>query len=187
VDRFRGGDRRAFDELVLRYQDRVYALCVRWLGETESAEELAQDVFVALFRALPGFRGEAQLSTWIFKVTLNHCRNRRLHRMRRGHGRHDPIGPVGDDEAPGREVVDDGAAADRGTHHREASELVHEALAGLDDEHREIVLLRDVEELSYEEISAILELPLGTVKSRIHRARAELAVLLVRRGVGRSA
>ncbi len=181
VERFRAGDRAAFNEIVLRYQDRVHTLCYRWLGDAPTAEETAQDVFLALFRSLGSFRGEARLSTWIFKVTLNHCRNRRLHRSRRGWGRTESLGPTGSDDIPERQIADDGPGADAGTTTREAQALVTAALDRLDDDHRQILLLRDVEDLSYDEIADILELPRGTVKSRIHRARAELAAVLARK------
>ncbi len=97
VDRFQHGDHRAFDEIVRRYQDRVFTLCRRWLDDAQSAEETAQDVFIALYRSLPGFRGESQLSTWVFKVTLNHCKNHRMYRTRRGYRRHESLGPQPDD------------------------------------------------------------------------------------------
>ena len=182
VARFRDGDRVAFGEIVRRYQDRVYTLCCRWLGEPESAEEIAQDVFLALFRSLGGFRGEARLSTFIFKVTLNHCRNKCLHRQRRGFGRHEPLGVAVEPDGPERDVADDaGVKPDAGLDAREAADLVARALDVLDEDHRQIVILRDVEDLSYDEIAEILELPRGTVKSRLHRARAELATALGRR------
>lgn len=182
VDRFRGGDRRAFDEIVHRYRDRVYTLCLRWLDDPEGAEEIAQDVWIALFRSLPSFRGEAQLSTWIFKVTVNHCKNRRSYRRRRGWGRTEALGPSRDEEdVPERQIADEGAQTDLRVHSKEAERLVGEALAALDEDHRQVLLLRDVEDLAYEDIAEILDIPRGTVKSRIHRARAELASVLARR------
>lgn len=180
VERFKKGDRHAFHEIVVRYQDRVYTLCFRWLGDAPTAEETAQDVFLALYRSLANFRGDSQLSTWIFKVTLNHCKNRRLHRSRRGWGRTESLGPRPEEEGPERQIASDGPGADHGTDSREARALVSAALERLDDDHKQILLLRDVEDLSYEEIADILELPRGTVKSRIHRARAELATVLGR-------
>lgn len=183
VERFCRGDRTAFDELVSRYQSRVYSLCYRWLSDAELAEETAQDVFVAAFRALGGFRGESSFSTWVFRIAVNHCRNARLHRMRRAWGRHESFdGAPEDDDAPTRQIADEDAQmADRGLHRREAGTLVQAALAELDDEHRQVLILRDVEDLAYEDIADILDLPRGTVKSRIHRARAELAQKLARR------
>jgi RNA polymerase sigma-70 factor, ECF subfamily len=183
VSRFQGGDRRAFDAIVMRYQARIYSLCFRWLSDAQAAEEQAQDVFVAAFRALGNFRNECSLSTWLFRIAVNHCRNQRLYRMRRAYGRHETFdAPREDDEAPMRQLADEDAPlADRGLHSREAGSLVQAALAELDEEHRQILILRDVEDLAYEEIADILDLPRGTVKSRIHRARAELAQKLARR------
>ena len=183
VDRFQHGDHRSFDEIVRRYQDRVYTLCRRWLDDAQSAEETAQDVFIALYRSLPGFRGESQLSTWVFKVALNHCKNHRMYRTRRGYRRHDSLGPQPDD-APERQLPDPQASSDSTVHRAEAEGLVSSALAQLDEDHRQILLLRDVEDLPYDEIADILDLPRGTVKSRIHRARAELAAILGRK-IGR--
>ena len=183
VKRFREGDRHAYSEIVRRYQDRVYTQCFRWLGNRSVAEEVAQDVFIALFRSLPKFRGESKLSTWIYRVVTNHCKNRRLYRQRRAHDRHEPLeGPrPEDDDAPRRQLADDRPGADASLHQSEAEELVRDALARLDEDQRRIIVLRDVQDLSYEEISDILGVPRGTVKSRIHRARTQLASVLSRR------
>jgi RNA polymerase sigma-70 factor (ECF subfamily) len=176
----RAGDRRAFGQLVTRYQDRVYGLCLRWLGDAETAEDVAQDVFLALYRTLPDFRGEARLSTYVFRACINHCRNRRVQRLRRAWERHDPlIAPDGTHT----ELPD---PSERGTdasaHAAEAQRIVASALDTLDDELRAIILLRDVQDLDYDEIADVLEIPRGTVKSRLHRARSELASALLARG-----
>lgn len=181
VRRFQGGDRAAFSDIVQRYQDRVFTLSLRWMGDRQIAEEVAQDVFVALYRSLDRFRGESRLSTWIFRVTVNHCKNRRLYRKRRKMQQHEPLeGTRSEDEGPVRQLPADGPGTDRMVHMSEAERLLQEALERLDESHRTIVVLRDVEDLSYEEIAQILELPKGTVKSRLHRARAELARVLSR-------
>jgi RNA polymerase sigma-70 factor (ECF subfamily) len=188
VSRFQRGERQAFEGIVLRYQARIYSLCLRWLGEPEVAEEVAQDVFVALFRSLPTFRGDSSLSTFVFRIAVNHCKNKRVYRHRRAHGRHDALGPAGTDEdLPERDVADETAATDRGTIQGEAARIVTRALAELDDDHRQILVLRDVDDLSYEEIADLLDLPRGTVKSRIHRARAELASVVARLAPGAGA
>ncbi len=180
VARFVAGERAAFGEIVRRYRDPVFATCARWLGDQAVAEEVAQDVFVAAFRALPKFRGESSLSTWIFRVAVNHCKNRRLYRHRRAHGRHEPLeGPL-DDDAPVREFPAPGPGTDAGAHRQQARALVSDALAQLDEDQRAIVLLRDLDDLDYDQISAILGIPRGTVKSRLHRARTRLARILAR-------
>lgn len=176
VKRFKDGDRSAYNEIVRRYQNRVFSMCFRWMGDRSIAEEVAQDVFLALFRALDRFRGDAKLSTWIFRVTVNHCKNRSLYRQRRGKGRHVTIdGDMRDDDSPKRQIAAEGPGTDVSVHRSEAEELLHEGLAALDEDQRRIIILRDINDLSYDEIAKILKLPKGTVKSRLHRARGELA------------
>ncbi len=124
VRRFKEGDRAAYSELVVRYQNRVFGMCLRWMGNRAVAEEVAQDVFLALYKALSRFRGDAQLSTWVYRVTVNHCKNRDLYRRRRAHGRHESFDGAPDDaDVPTKQYADDGAHADAQTHQTEASEL----------------------------------------------------------------
>ena len=174
VQRFKNGDRSAFSELVDRHQNRVYSLCFRWMGNRQAAEEVAQDVFVSLFRALGRFRGEAKFSTWLYRITVNHCKNQRLYQDRRAHSKHDSMDAQHDD-APVRQLVSPDRGADRTALQSDAERMLQSGLSALDEEHRQIILMRDLEDMSYEEIASILELPKGTVKSRLHRARAELA------------
>ncbi|MBW1880243.1 MAG: sigma-70 family RNA polymerase sigma factor [Deltaproteobacteria bacterium] len=182
VRRFKEGDRQAYAEIVRRYQHRVYGLCLRWMADEHIAEEVAQDVFVALFKALARFRGDAKLSTWIYRVVINHCKNRRLYHKRRHRDRHDPLEGTRDDEdGPGRQLASSGPGSDAGLHRSEAEVLVREALEQLDEQQRHIIVLRDIEDLSYEEIGELMGVPRGTVKSRLHRARAHLARVLSRR------
>jgi RNA polymerase sigma-70 factor, ECF subfamily len=178
VRRFKEGDRSAYAEIVRRYQDRVYTMCLRWMKDPHIAEEVAQDVFLALFRALDRFRGDAQLSTWIYRVVINHCKNRRLYRQRRHTNKHEPLEGTRNDDMPDRQIPSDGPGTDALTHLTEAQLLVQEGLEKLDEEQRQIIVLRDLQDLSYDEIGGILDLPRGTVKSRLHRARAQLAAVL---------
>ena len=157
-------------------------MCLRWMGDRQIAAEVAQDVFLALFKALSGFRGDARLSTWIYRVTVNHCKNRDLYRRRRGHGRHESVdGSTADDDAPVKQFASDGPETDAHARQMEARDALQAGLDALDEEQRRIIVLRDIEDLSYEEIAGILDLPKGTVKSRLHRARNELARRLGRR------
>ena len=181
VERFKGGDRRAFDEIVRRYQHRVFTLALRWMGNEQVATEVSQDVFLALFRSLHGFRGDAQLSTWIYRVVVNHCKNRRLYRRRRKMDRHEPLeGDRGDDDGPKRQIAGDGPGPDQAVHQSDAERMIREALEQLPEDQRAIIVMRDVEDLAYEEIGDLLGLPRGTVKSRLHRARVHLARVLAR-------
>jgi len=180
VSRFKEGERTVFSEIVQRYQDRVYSVCLRWMRDRQLAEDVAQDVFVALYRSLETFRGDSQLSTWIYRVAVNHCKNRRVYRARRHLDQHEGLDgdPVGD--AQPRELASDGPSTDAGVIADQTKALLWAALDQLDEEQRAIIVLRDVQDLSYEEIADILELPRGTVKSRLHRARSHLASVLAR-------
>ena len=180
VARVRSGDARAFSDIVMRYQDRVYRLCLRTLGDPITSEDMAQEVFLSLYRSLGDFRGECSLSTFIFRVTLNHCRNRRGYQQRRAWDRHEPLEGTGPEDGPSRELPDEKSGTDAATHRSEAVEILYDALGRMDETAREIIVLRDIEDLDYDEIAEILSLPRGTVKSRLHRARAELARVLGR-------
>ncbi len=178
VDRFKAGDTHAFSHIVRRYQDRVYSLCKRWMGDAAVAEEVAQDVFIALYRSLARFRGESSLSTWIYRVAVNHCKNKRLYRNRRRMDRHEPLEGRERDDAPQRQFAAPGRGTDARTERSQAEQLIHQALEVLSEEHRQVIVLRDIQDLDYHEIAEILDLPRGTVKSRLHRARTELARVL---------
>lgn len=180
VRRFKAGDRSAYALLVSRYQNRVFTLCLRWIGHRQVAEETAQDVFLALYRSLANFRGESKVSTWIYRVAVNHCKNRRLYRRRRAHDRHDPLEGPDRDDAPPRQLAGKGPGTDVSIHRSEAERVIHDALDKMEDSFSTIIVLRDIENLSYDEIATILDLPKGTVKSRLHRARAELAKIVSR-------
>ncbi|MDF1564753.1 MAG: sigma-70 family RNA polymerase sigma factor [Deltaproteobacteria bacterium] len=174
IARIRQGDERAFSELVSAYQDRIFSLSLRMMGSREEAEDLTQEVFVALYQHLGQFRGEAQLSTWIFRVTRNRCLNRLKYLGRRSAGKVTPL-----DSVPARNLAESsGRSPTQPDQHLEGLQLqetVEAALLELGEEQRMMVLLRDVEGLAYEEIAEICERPVGTVKSRLHRARLALA------------
>ncbi len=179
VARIRRGDERAFAELVRGHQDRVFDLLFRMIGDREEAEDLAQEVFVAVHGAVGKFRGESRLSTWIFRVAKNHCLNRIKYLGRRGKdGRN-----VNLEDAPELADLDEDQEEkrpDRILEQRQVASLLKRAMAELSEEHRLLVVLRDVEGLSYEEIMDITDQPEGTVKSRLHRARAHLATIVAK-------
>jgi len=175
--RLRHGDERAFVELVKAHQDRVFDLVFRMLGDREEALDLSQEIFVSVHAAVGRFRGEARLSTWIFRVAKNHCLNRLKYLSRRERGRSTEISNV--PEA----VLERNAPSERpdeAVSIRETRTMVQRAIAELDEEHRLLVVLRDVEGLSYHEIAAITDQPEGTVKSRLHRARAALSEIVAK-------
>ena len=181
VARCKKGQPAAFDELVRRYQDRVFNLAFRFLREREVAEEIAQDVFVAIFKHVEGFQGQSKFSTWLFRIVANHCHNKSKYLRRRTHKLTESIvEPVEThDGEMKRELPDEpGRNPEDLAARRKLNDAIQDAISHLDEDHRVIVLLRDVEDMSYEEIGAVLGLPEGTVKSRLHRARNELRTRL---------
>jgi RNA polymerase sigma-70 factor (ECF subfamily) len=178
VRRLRDRDEKAFRHLVDEYGERITNLLYRMLGNRAEAEDLAQEVFVSVFKSIDSFRGESKLSTWLYRVAINHSKNRVKYLARR-HDRQ--TGPLDEDaehlrESQGGQAIGGAriAAPDRALEHAELQRAIAAAVAELEEDHREVILLRDVEELSYEEICEITGLPEGTVKSRLHRARLAL-------------
>lgn len=165
VARLRQGDRHAFEELVIAYQHRVFGVALRMLGNRAEAEEIAQETFLRAHRALPDFRGEARLQTWLYAIASRLCLNRLASPDRRL--------VRGDDEALAAAPSDEPSAAAR-LERAERDAAVREAIAALPEERRIVVVLRDLEGLSYEEIGEVLGLEPGTVRSRLHRARLDL-------------
>lgn len=172
ISRARGGDREAFGELVEQYRDNVYRLAYRMCGNAYDADEAAQEAFVAAWRALPNFRGDAKFSTWLYRLTTNAA----IDVMRR-EKRHQT---VGDGEMV--DLADDADSPQETVERTEQQEAVQKALSTLSEEYREVLLLRYMEELDYAEIAEVLQLPSGTVKSRINRAKAALKTALLKSG-----
>ena len=178
--RLRDRDERAFRELVDAHRDRVFNITYRMLGNRAEAEDVAQEVFIAVFKTIDAFREESKFSTWLYRVTVNHCKNRIKYLARRHERDRDELdeaSPSANNAALGPTK---GVRPDRALEGAQMEVLLQEAIASLDEEHRTVVILRDVEELSIEEICDITGLPDGTVKSRLHRARAALRKKLAR-------
>ncbi len=184
VERLKRRDEAAFNQFVLLYQQRVFSLLARMVGNREEARDVAQDVFLTVFKNIDSFRGDSKLSTWLYRVAVNHCKNRIKYLDRRSVKKHDEI-----DDAREGAVSDGGAVGGRPARPDEAAQgneleaVVRRALSSLEAEHRELIVLRDLEGLAYEEIVTITGLPDGTVKSRLHRARAALKDA-IERGAG---
>ena len=180
VARAQGGDLSAFDQLVLQHQGMVYAVALRMLGNTDDAREVAQDAFVRAYRGIGTFRLEAKLSTWLVSITMNLCRNRRRWWARRRRvvvaSLDDPL-ETGEGTV-GQEVADPAPNPAETAQRRELQQRVMQTLQLLDEPFRSVIVLRDVQGYSYEEIAQMLHCQVGTVKSRINRARFQLRALL---------
>ena len=177
IERLAQRDERAFNELVELYETRVFRLVLRMLGRRDEAEDMAQEVFVQIFKAVSTFRGDSKLSTWIYRVSVNLCKNRMKYLARRHSEGEDELEPVAErtalDEAKGV-TFGDIAQPDRMVEGYQIERVVQQCIAELEPDFREVLILRDLEDLSYEELSEITGLPDGTVKSRLHRARSML-------------
>lgn len=160
------GDSAAFTVLVRRHERRVYSVALRMLGRPEDASDASQDAFLTAFTKLDRFRGEAAFSTWLHRVTVNACYD-----ILRKRTRQPLLHAAGDDPRPPEQGPPAPDHADRVAVALDAAE----ALGRVPEEFRAALILADVEDLPYEEISQILQVPLGTVKSRVHRGRIALA------------
>jgi len=180
IERIKSGETEAYGELVQKYQDRLFNTCWRICGHLEDARDLTQEAFLKGYDKLPSFRDQSSFYTWIYRVAVNlalsHRRTTRRRRLVTG-----DAGIAGTQaeqlaERPARESDDaPGHAADQA----ELQQAIAHALQELDDEHRAVVVLRDIEGFDYLEISRILEIPSGTVKSRLHRARMTLRAAIL--------
>jgi RNA polymerase sigma-70 factor (ECF subfamily) len=181
IERLVARDERAFSAFVRAYERRVFALVLRMIGNRAEAEDLAQEVFVQVFKAIASFRGESKLSTWVFRIAVNLCKNRGKYLRVRHAGEQDSIDAIADRTELGAAKGSNVAQVERPDEMMagmQVERIVERSIMQLDPTFRECLVLRDVEELSYEEIGAITGLAEGTVKSRIHRGRAQLKELV---------
>jgi len=183
VRRCIAGDASAWEEIVQTYNRRIYNICYRFAGSSNDAEDLTQEVFIKMYRTLGSYDpGKGAFVTWVTTITRNllvdHFRKTKQDRitdsMDTAPSEHEDAQPFSE------QIQDHSAPPDDAVRSREVSEAVHEALGKLSPELREAVILRDLQDMDYKEIAAVLRVPEGTVKSRINRGRAELARLLQR-------
>ena len=181
VERCLKGDERAFEELLAKYRTPVYSICFRMVKNHSDAEDLAQDVFIRTFNVLDRYNPSYPFSSWLYRITSNLC----IDFIRR---RKDGVVSI-DEPVPGsegemsRQIPADTVEPDRDMENREMMEVLSEAISQLPEHYRIIVILRHQEELSYEEISDNLGIPLGTVKARIHRARNMIKEIFMKKGL----
>jgi len=169
VERCRAGDEAAFTELVDRYKDLVFGLVVRLVGDRQRAEDLAQEAFLRIHRGLPYFRGEASLSTWIYRIVVNLCAQER--------GRRAPEVSLDERSDTGR-LRAEPSQADRSFSDLELKDRLSKALDQLPDNYRVLVAAHYLDGVQYETLAEALDLPLGTVKTHLYRAKRRLREIL---------
>jgi RNA polymerase sigma-70 factor (ECF subfamily) len=167
IDRCRKGDDDAFAELVARYKDLVYAMVFRLTHDRTHVDDLAQEVFLKVHRGLPYFRGDARLSTWIYRIVSNVCFQSRAR----------PRREVSLEPEPGRAPRDPGAA-DASFGHLELTDRLEKAIAQLPEQERFLIAAHHLRGIQYEALAEMMGLPLGTVKTHLHRAKRRLRELL---------
>jgi len=170
IEKSKNGDLEAFEILVRRYESKVYTVAYRFLGNHADASDFAQEAFLRLYQALPGFRGDSSFMTWLYRITANVCRDE----IRRRQRRH-VVSLDGGAETGGVQAGFTGygciLSPEEAFERKEFSEMVQQCLNELSEEHRLILVMREIQGMSYEEIAAVLQCSMGTVKSRLSRAR----------------
>lgn len=178
IELFKNGNEEAFDQLVRKYSNRAYSIAYSILANREDAEEVAQDVFIRIHRALPFFRGDSEFTTWMYRIATNLAKNKYRWNKTRGSKVTDslnaPLEGTNGDSALYRDAADERLGPDEELQYKELERRTTEELQNLPDMYREILILRNIKEMSYEDIAQVLSCKLGTVKSRIARAREEL-------------
>lgn len=180
VQKAKAGDRDAFAALVSAYEGKIYNLALRYLGNREDAMDASQEVFLRVFRFLPGFQEESGFSTWIYRIGVNVCKDMLAKRAKRG----ELSLELPDEEEDYRtaEVADSRYDPEAIVEQADLRESLAEAIGQLPQQQREMIVLRDIQGLSYEEIGQVLSLEAGTVKSRLSRARENLRKNLLQSG-----
>ena len=169
VEKVQAGDKRAFDLLVLKYQHKIFGLIARYVQDSHEVQDVAQEAFIKAYRALPNFRGDSAFYTWLYRIAINTAKNHLVSRGRRP--------PERDVEVEDAEYYDSGSALrdienpENSLLGEELKAVVNNAIKELPDDLRSAVTLREFDGLSYEDIAEIMDCPVGTVRSRIFRAR----------------
>jgi len=164
----RAGDARSLEALLSRHEQQIFRFGLRMCGNVDDARDVLQETLLAAFRGLHEFRGDAQLSTWLYQIARSFC----LKSRRRGAGEREGMVPI--DKREAESIPMPGQAPDAQAHAQQMGELLQAAIMSLPDSQREVIILRDVEGLSAEEASQVVGIEVGALKSRLHRARAEL-------------
>ncbi len=172
VAKVQKGDNRAFDMLVLKYQHKIFSLIGRYVRDADEVQDVAQEAFIKAYKALPRFRGESAFYTWLYRIAINTAKNHLVSRSRRP--------PSSDVEVEDAEYYDGGGALrdlntpESALFGEELKDVIDRAISGLPDDLRTAVTLREFGSMSYEDIAEIMDCPVGTVRSRIFRARESI-------------
>jgi RNA polymerase sigma-70 factor (ECF subfamily) len=182
VDAFRGGDLSAFDTLVKRWEKKIQGAVYRIMGSGEDARDLAQETFLRAYRGLPTFKSEARFSSWLYQIALNLCRDRL--RQRRGK----TMLSIEDlDPATAARIDRTPSTAQELVEARDTSRLVSSAMSELPEEQREVIVLKEYQGLTFQEIADTLDVPVSTVKTRLYRGLVQMREHLERQGIRRPA
>jgi RNA polymerase sigma-70 factor (ECF subfamily) len=173
VKRVQKGDKQAFDMLVLKYQYKVQAVISRFVKDQSEVQDVAQEAFIKAYRAIQNFRGESQFYTWLYRIAVNTAKNHLVTRTRRPPNEDVDISDA--ENYGGSEYLKDNDTPEGEMYRGELEEVVFKALNELPEDLRTAVTLREMEGMSYEEIASVMDCPVGTVRSRIFRAREAIA------------
>jgi RNA polymerase sigma-70 factor (ECF subfamily) len=180
IENCKAGDEKAFAEIVFHYQKKVFNIAYRMLGNLEEAKDLAQEVFISVFESIKDLKEEAKFDAWLTQIALNHCRNRWKYLKRRQYFNSDSLDdPVEtEDGNMPRAIVDPSDNPETLYEKKSIQQFIQRGLLKLKEDQRELLVLRDLQGFSYEEMGELLGLPEGTIKSKLHRARMDLKGIL---------
>lgn len=180
IEGCKAGDEKAFSEIVLTYQKKVFNIAFRMLGNREEAKELSQEVFLTVLESIKDLKEAIKFESWLTQITLNHCRNRWKYLKRRQYFKTDSLDdPIEtEDGEMERQVFDPSDNPETSLEKKMIRQFVQSGLMKLKEDQREMIVLRDLQGYSYEELGELFSLPEGTIKSRLHRARMDLKEIL---------
>jgi RNA polymerase sigma-70 factor (ECF subfamily) len=182
VRKFLDGEEEAFSRIVRRWEGKIYSLAWRMLGSREDAQDVVQETFLSVFKAIRGLRDPGSFSTWLYQIALNHCRARRRSRASELRSLEYPSDQMGSSE----DVYSNMPAVDRGAEELETVDIIRKALAGLSEDHRTAIVLKEYLGLSLEELASVMDCPLSTAKSRLYHGLKSVQHNLKRMGINLS-
>ncbi|HOJ11975.1 MAG TPA: sigma-70 family RNA polymerase sigma factor [Clostridiales bacterium] len=178
IEKSQNGDIEAFEKLIEAYQRKVFNIALGMFGNYEDASDMAQEVFIRIFKSIKSFKGQSLFSTWLYRITTNVCLDELRKRKNKNVISIDEEIHLDDGEGVVRQIIDESPSPDVIAEKKELKKVVNDAILELSAEHKEVIILRDIQGFSYDEIAEIIKCPQGTVKSRINRARNILKEIL---------